>query len=172
MEQATRLRYSFPDILRLKNDKAVTALSSVPSSNNNSNNFVFSRALVRIPIRKVSFEELSLVHDKPYLEEVQDYPALDLDELCDIALRFNSIYLCKESLDCAILSCGGVIEAVNHVIHDSVDNAFAIVRPPGHHAESHCAMQVFLLTNLKFTYFASIGVSVSLTMSLLRQRLP
>lgn len=144
MEQATRLRYSFPDLIRLKNDKAVTALSPAPSSNTSSyRTFLLSRALVRIPVRKVSFEELSLVHEKPYLEQVQDYPALELDELCDIALRFNSIYLCKESLDCAVLSCGGVIEAVNHVIHDSVDNAFAIVRPPGHHAESHCAMQVY-----------------------------
>ena len=129
--------HPFPDLVRLTNDPGLTLLGEERSSP-----VQLTRGLVEIPIRRVTFDELALCHDAAYLRQIQDYPDLELEELCDIALRFNSIYLCKESLDCALLSCGGVIEAINHVIQPEqpVDNAFAIVRPPGHHAESHCAM--------------------------------
>ena len=46
-----------------------------------------------------------------------------------------SLYVCRESAHCARLSCGGVIQACMSVCKGEVRNAFAIVRPPGHHAE-------------------------------------
>ncbi len=51
------------------------------------------------------------------------------------AKEFNSIYLNGSSSYCALLSCGGVLELVNAVADGAVKNGFALVRPPGHHAE-------------------------------------
>ncbi len=39
------------------------------------------------------------------------------------------------SFDVACLSAGGVISVVDAVINGKVRNAYALVRPPGHHAE-------------------------------------
>jgi acetoin utilization deacetylase AcuC-like enzyme len=40
----------------------------------------------------------------------------------------------RDSYDIALLAAGGAIAAVRAVIQESVDNAYALVRPPGHHA--------------------------------------
>lgn len=40
----------------------------------------------------------------------------------------------------AILAAGGVITAVDAVLDGTIDNAYALVRPPGHHAEPEDAM--------------------------------
>lgn len=46
-----------------------------------------------------------------------------------------SLYINQHTTSSAKLSCGGVIEAGLAVARGEVRNAFAIVRPPGHHAE-------------------------------------
>jgi len=50
---------------------------------------------------------------------------------------FDSIYANRETFLCATLSCGGAIEACRAVVAGAVKNAIAVIRPPGHHAESH-----------------------------------
>jgi histone deacetylase 6 len=46
-----------------------------------------------------------------------------------------SLYVCQQTTYAALLSCGGVIEACLSVAKGVVQKSFAIVRPPGHHAE-------------------------------------
>ena len=41
----------------------------------------------------------------------------------------------KGSYDIARLAVGGLLEAVDAVVGGEVDNAYCLVRPPGHHAE-------------------------------------
>jgi acetoin utilization deacetylase AcuC-like enzyme len=47
----------------------------------------------------------------------------------------------------ACLSAGGVISAVDAVLDDEVDNAYALVRPPGHHATAEEAMGFCIFAN-------------------------
>jgi acetoin utilization deacetylase AcuC-like enzyme len=54
--------------------------------------------------------------------------------------------------DIALLSAGGVITAVDAVLDGRVDNAYALVRPPGHHASPP--------TGDGFCLFNNIGVAV------------
>ncbi|MCB2093770.1 MAG: class II histone deacetylase [Rhodobacteraceae bacterium] len=49
--------------------------------------------------------------------------------------------------DIALLSAGGVIAAAEAVVDGTVDNAYALVRPPGHHAEADMGKGFCLLAN-------------------------
>ncbi|MBX5481538.1 MAG: histone deacetylase [Myxococcaceae bacterium] len=53
----------------------------------------------------------------------------------------------EESWDAALLAAGAAVEAVDAVQSGAFANAFALVRPPGHHAEPDRAMGFCLLNN-------------------------
>jgi acetoin utilization deacetylase AcuC-like enzyme len=52
------------------------------------------------------------------------------------------------SYEIALLSVGGAIEAVDAVLAGRVRNAYALIRPPGHHAEAHRGMGFCLFNNV------------------------
>lgn len=54
----------------------------------------------------------------------------------------------QESFDVALLAVGGAIAACDAVISGKCHNAFAAVRPPGHHAERATAMGFCLFNNV------------------------
>lgn len=56
--------------------------------------------------------------------------------------------LSAKSLDAARLAAGGVLAAVDAVMTGSVANAFAVVRPPGHHATPTRGMGFCLFNNV------------------------
>ncbi|KAM7268167.1 hypothetical protein ACFE04_010333 [Oxalis oulophora] len=65
-----------------------------------------------------------------------------------IASRLNSVYFNKGSSQSAYLAAGSVIEVADKVAKGELDSAFAIVRPPGHHAEHDEAMGFCLFNNV------------------------
>src|SRR6266480_2961422 len=56
------------------------------------------------------------------------------------------------SYEIALLSAGGCITAVDAVLDGKVDNAYALVRPPGHHAERD--------SGKGFCIFANVAIAV------------
>ena len=52
------------------------------------------------------------------------------------------------SVDAALLAAGAAIGAVDSVLSEPCSNAFALVRPPGHHAERSRAMGFCLFNNI------------------------
>eukprot|EP00808_Paulinella_micropora_P003418 g7960.t1 len=62
----------------------------------------------------------------------------------------------KGSYEIARLSAGGVIEAVQHVLNGQVQNAYALVRPPGHHCLADQAMGFCLLGNAAVAGFDAL----------------
>jgi acetoin utilization deacetylase AcuC-like enzyme len=67
----------------------------------------------------------------------------------DQAIQFDAdTYALPVSAHIARLSAGGVIAAVDAVMSRKVDNALAVVRPPGHHALDHRGMGFCLLGNV------------------------
>jgi acetoin utilization deacetylase AcuC-like enzyme len=52
------------------------------------------------------------------------------------------------SVDAALLAAGAAVEAVDAVLDGRAQNAFALVRPPGHHAEPGRAMGFCFLNNV------------------------
>ncbi len=53
----------------------------------------------------------------------------------------------KGSYEIALLAAGGTIEAIDAVIAGTVDNAYVLCRPPGHHALADLAMGFCLFGN-------------------------
>ena len=62
-----------------------------------------------------------------------------------------SLYVHPATPLCAKLSCGGVIEASLAVAKGLVRRSFAIVRPPGHHAEPE--------EHMGFCFFNNVAVA-------------
>lgn len=52
------------------------------------------------------------------------------------------------SFDAAMLAAGALVRAVDAVVRGEVENAFALVRPPGHHATRTRAMGFCLFNNI------------------------
>lgn len=53
-----------------------------------------------------------------------------------------------KSFDAAMYAAGGAVAAVDAVMQGEADNAFVVVRPPGHHATSENAMGFCLFNNV------------------------
>ncbi|WP_376696289.1 histone deacetylase family protein [Wenzhouxiangella sp. EGI_FJ10305] len=52
------------------------------------------------------------------------------------------------TLQAALLAAGAACDAVDHVMENRCQRAFAVVRPPGHHAESYRAMGFCIFNNI------------------------
>ncbi len=94
-------------------------------------------------------EELALAHTASFLAELEGVRgrAAQLDE--DTATS-------PASVDAAVLAAGAAVQATRAVLRGEAANAFALVRPPGHHAEATHAMGFCLLNN------AAIAAEVAL----------
>jgi acetoin utilization deacetylase AcuC-like enzyme len=87
-------------------------------------------------------EELELIHVPRYIQLV----ASTADHSC--VMLDPDTYACSKSYETAKLAAGGTLVAVDKVMGGELDNAFAFIRPPGHHAESNRAMGFCLFNNV------------------------
>ena len=65
---------------------------------------------------------------------------ITVENLVSLAKEYNSIFFNHNSLESALRSCGSLLSLVESVINGDVKNGFAIIRPPGHHAEVDCVI--------------------------------
>ncbi len=92
-----------------------------------------------------SFDEkyIELTHSKKYLEKInQSFPKEDL-----VFLDGDTI-VSKGSKKAAYDAVGAIINAIDAVMNQEFDNAFCVVRPPGHHAEKEHAMGFCIFNNV------------------------
>lgn len=104
----------------------------------------------RIPIREVTESEVTLVHKQSIWDACQRSAFFSHETLAAQipSLEMSSLYINEHSARCARLSCGGVIEMCDAVASGRIQNGFAIVRPPGHHAEPDRSMGFCLYNNV------------------------
>lgn len=101
-----------------------------------------SDRLTAIKPRPAAIEELLLVHDRQHISLVADTAQrgggwLDPDT-----------YVSPGSYEAALYAAGGSISAVEAIMAGEVSGAFALVRPPGHHAGRSQAMGFCLFNNI------------------------
>jgi acetoin utilization deacetylase AcuC-like enzyme len=104
--------------------------------------------LERAPLEGVVFEaprpatadEIDAVHDRAHREHLQSLAGRRTRLDPDTAVS-------EGSWEAAALAAGAAVGAVEAVWSGRVANAFALVRPPGHHAEAARAMGFCLLNN-------------------------
>jgi len=85
--------------------------------------------------------QIGRVHAPAYVDFVDQVrgQTVHIDE--DVAMA-------PGSTDASYLAAGAAIEAVTAVMQGAADNAFALVRPPGHHAEVDRAMGFCVFANV------------------------
>ncbi|XP_039273566.2 protein deacetylase HDAC6-like [Styela clava] len=102
-----------------------------------------------IPGREATKDELLLVHQGDHVDDIASTANIEsVEDFEEKQERYNSIYLCKESYMCALVSCGCTLAIVDEVVKGSLTSGFALVRPPGHHAETHTAYGFCLFNNV------------------------
>jgi acetoin utilization deacetylase AcuC-like enzyme len=96
----------------------------------------------QVPVRQAEREELLWIHSPEYVEKVaatagKAFSSLDPDTATS-----------SGSYEAALLASGGLCQAISMVITGELDNGFALVRPPGHHAERSLARGFCLFNNV------------------------
>ena len=99
--------------------------------------------LVRLPARQATDEDLLRVHTAEHVESIGVQSQAGGGDGGDRITPFG-----RGSFEIARLAAGGTIAATRAVLDGTVDNAYALVRPPGHHARREHGMGFCLFANL------------------------
>ena len=96
--------------------------------------------------RLATEDEISRVHTRAYIEKIKSLSAVGGGD-AGYLTPFG-----RGSFEIALLAAGGAITATDAVIKGDVSNAYALVRPPGHHATPDVGMG--------FCLFGNVGVAI------------
>lgn len=102
-----------------------------------------SLPVVRLPPRTATVDEVGRVHTQRLIDE--------LEQVCksgDAIIDMAPTYVTRTSFGDALAAAGAVLACADAIIDGKVDNAFAIVRPPGHHAEPDRSMGFCIFNNV------------------------
>ena len=96
--------------------------------------------------REALSRDIETVHSSFYLEQLREHANLQDPYSYD---RYT--YLMDQSLYTAALAAGGCLELADRILSGEIDYGFALIRPPGHHAEPGRGMGFCLFNNVAIT---------------------
>ncbi|XP_064607029.1 histone deacetylase 6-like [Liolophura sinensis] len=82
---------------------------------------------------------IKTVHTDHYLEKMKTTVNMTVEELRDLSQQYDSVYFNNMTYECSLVALGGVVELMTRILHNKLRNGFALIRPPGHHAEEDMA---------------------------------
>src|SRR5215213_1364671 len=103
-----------------------------------------SFAADRIEAKPATRAEVASVHNPKLVEALEQVCREQAPAIIDYA----PTYVTQSSFEDALLAAGGVITCARAVLQGDAKSAFAIVRPPGHHAEPERAMGFCIFNNV------------------------
>ena len=86
-------------------------------------------------------QSIERIHDAAYVDRIDSLRGRSAELDVDTAVSPGSV-------EAGYLGAGAAIDAVTAVLQGDADRAFALVRPPGHHAEADRAMGFCLFNNI------------------------
>lgn len=106
------------------------------------------KSLTRISVTPASVDQVRMVHDSTYIERIErDSALITGGDAGDGLSPFGT-----GSYEIALWAAGGAIAAFDAVASGEVKNAYALVRPPGHHALPE--------TGMGFCIFGNAGIAI------------
>ncbi|MCX6695175.1 MAG: histone deacetylase [Candidatus Altiarchaeota archaeon] len=105
--------------------------------------------LEQIKPQPAALEDLLRVHSREHVEYIK---RLSESGSGRFAVIDPDTYVCPETYETAVLAAGGVISAADAVMDGKLDNCYALIRPPGHHASKNQATG--------FCYFDNVAVAI------------
>lgn len=97
----------------------------------------------RIETVRATVDEIARVHQPKMIRDIEDVCKQGMS-----IIDYAPTYVTESSYEDALLAAGGVIACTRTVLNGDASNAFAIVRPPGHHAEPQRAMGFCIFNNI------------------------
>ncbi|KAI8922478.1 hypothetical protein DFJ77DRAFT_517017, partial [Powellomyces hirtus] len=102
----------------------------------------------RVASREATIDELSLVHTQTHISDISNTAEMDRADLKIVSTRYRDVYFSPSTAHAARLSCGGAIAVSEAVWNGGFRNTVALIRPPGHHAETTKAMGFCIYNNV------------------------
>jgi acetoin utilization deacetylase AcuC-like enzyme len=98
--------------------------------------------LAYISPRMATHEEIALVHERSYIDAIARTSGKALQHLDSDTATSPKTY------EAACMAVGGLLELADAIQSSEIDSGFALVRPPGHHAERSQAMGFCIFNNI------------------------
>ncbi len=104
----------------------------------------FNSSLEWLSPRAATVDEVAAIHDRHYISFVRRA----CENTRGISFLNPDTAISPESYEVAMLAAGGICTGIDRLISGDIDGFFALVRPPGHHAESDESLGFCLFNNI------------------------
>ena len=105
-------------------------------------NIFENERIIKIEPNAVEESTLSLAHTKYHIDSIKSFSSRGYGLLGD------EVFITEDTFDLARKAVGGTILALENVLNQKVDQSFALVRPPGHHALKEKASGLCIFNNI------------------------
>lgn len=92
--------------------------------------------------RAATEEEIAMIHSPSYINMIKETSGKERVRLDPDTAT------CARSYEVALLAAGGLLRTIELIMEGEIQNGFALIRPPGHHAEASRAMGFCLFNNV------------------------
>jgi acetoin utilization deacetylase AcuC-like enzyme len=124
-----------------KPERLSSAMSVVKKNNTLSKYFIWPT------ITKASNDQIRLAHSNNYINLVKN-EVQRLDGAQQVLLSTGDVVISKDSDEAARFAVGAGIAGIDQIMTKKASSAFALVRPPGHHATSNRGMGFCIYNNI------------------------
>ncbi len=115
-------------------------------------NWLEREGLVQLTPRAATEDELATVHEREYIQKVKAaaHKVAREQGTSGRKTRFfaTDTFVSARSYEAAIKAAGAPLTAIDAILDGEIDNAYCLVRPPGHHAVAESAMGFCLFNNV------------------------